>query len=752
MGPIHTNPYANFSIVQATRQQTQLNESEPASDNVLDLTQSEQLSSELTSQTADNTHFLRLQNQQGQDLFLSLERLQSAQIKQLIDDLKSRALDPNNQLKANFNLDEFIQVSGQDVRVGAGQPEVDPYLQKAPIDRATSVIERSNSNPDDAYWSFSNGTSNSLSFQNRTDKPAPWNNHLFVSGDKAFIYQTSSDQRTTPLPNEQKLEITSEQAAEQGLPEELIQQLRTQERQGETPSLRYIPQTEYQQMLKADFNFNGAFSEFQSADQFYSALANTYPERLQALGPDNFRQLSDRIYSYASQSQDTDGQIDVAEMQGLLYALDPEIRMSSNSNTPMQAQTLFQLSQSQFEALPPEQKGNYARAGDGHYVPLSITADQYNSLGANDQAKFTPLGDRFVPLGDNKHGRATILTTRHIMENARHGMLTPEPIEFSFRGVFSDKDRFVRDTSTSMNVKWEQIYPAIDRVLQQQGVLEQNQSLNNNMDVSVQQSGRVKLFEPASGENLTVNGATTTYDEMNRSIADFSNVLTASYAELYPENTPDNRRDFAELLGVEAGQIFDSNGRLDGDKLMKELGDIRNDSDHREYGATGEAGLKGVLIGLLFDPDYQNHDGTRMNVVLDEPIQDLEYLRLAQKLAEAREVDVRFVVVPKDPSLNFRANPQAEMVFIDLNSMQVSYQEGQPSKLSYVSTTIDASGNPVSQPLDKEIKYFGSNERDEVHNRRIRFDQRRNGFQGAYVPLIYNAEGKPLSSIAAGTE
>ena len=93
------------------------------------------------------------------------------------------------------------------------------------------------------------------------------------------------------------------------------------------------------------------------------------------------REIARNIWSYATVGTDCLGKTNIAEMQGLLYVFDKQIKRSSDTNTPMDEEHSF-------------------------VVP-----------GTEDWE--TPIR---VLRGDDRHGQATILTTRHLLAS-----MTEEP-------------------------------------------------------------------------------------------------------------------------------------------------------------------------------------------------------------------------------------------------------------------------------------------------------------------------------------
>jgi hypothetical protein len=129
---------------------------------------------------------------------------------------------------------------------------------------------------------------------------------------------------------------------------------------------------EYREMLVSDFDFSGtieAFLEQPNAEQsFVDAMIERYCGEESESDPAFVAALSSEIWAYATTGADSTGVTDIAQMQGMLRALDSEIVKSSDSNTPM-------------------------------------SEDEFTLPGT----------DYALPEGDGLHGRATILTTRHLL-------------------------------------------------------------------------------------------------------------------------------------------------------------------------------------------------------------------------------------------------------------------------------------------------------------------------------------------------
>jgi len=176
---------------------------------------------------------------------------------------------------------------------------------------------------------------------------------------------------------------------------------------------------EYRNLVVKDFNFNRAIDRFSSLEKFTQGLGRTYPDKAEQLGQATFEALAGEIYSYAKQGRGTQGKTNISEMQAVLYALDPYIRDSSDTNTTMKASS------------PP-------------------TMDAYQQLPKADRSKYVQVGEHCLPLGDGKHGRATTLTTRHIM--AELDLLEPTSIPIDQNKLDGSQNTMLLiDISSSMD-------------------------------------------------------------------------------------------------------------------------------------------------------------------------------------------------------------------------------------------------------------------------------------------------------------
>ncbi|HEY9840931.1 MAG TPA: hypothetical protein V6D23_10775, partial [Candidatus Obscuribacterales bacterium] len=210
--------------------------------------------------------------------------------------------------------------------------------------------------------------------------------------------------------------------------------------------------------------------------------------------------------------------------------------------------------------------------------------------------------------------------------------------------------------------------------------------------------------------------------QMNKKMSDYSQALDEAFKTLCPNGSEKEAKDFAKLMGV-SDQDFDKVfSQADGkyscntEKLMDVIDDqtFASDTDaaQKGYGAGGESGLKGLITTLMFDPQFSADAVAKMdpkptlNVIMDEPEQGLEYLELAKKLAAARGVNVRLVVVPTNvAATELQDNPDKVIGTINLNDLSISPDRttatytmsmlGQPS----VTTTIPLYESETNAPL-----------------------------------------------------
>ena len=422
---------------------------------------------------------------------------------------------------------------------------------------------------------------------------------------------------------------------------------------------------EYHQMLIRDFDYNGAISKFKALggqSAFLNAVLERFPERDKG----ELTIIAGEVWSYATTGMDTKGATDIAQMQGYLYALDPKIKVSSDTNTLM---------------------GKEFNAG----------------------TKEKPL---MLKGGDGKHGRATILTTRHLLSNVTFEQIQPKRVttkETTIFKEFSSRDRFVRDNSPSMEMKWSNeqgndpntIVGGIDKVLGR-GAFDPagtTPSIGRNMDATFGGSSQrqIDISNAPYNPNLDKNERTG-----NGKVIDYSKVLEDAYAKIYPNHSFEDAMAFAGLFKLEskfnaifkkvkadkpkksgdarlksASNVADTY-ELNGAALRAELGDVNPADATKDAG--GESALKTIIATLLYSPQYSDaalekmdpKEKPRLNAVADEAEQSPEYLELAKKLSKTMGIEVRIIATPSSAT---SFNPETDLAIVDLNSMQLVEEE-----------------------------------------------------------------------------
>lgn len=331
----------------------------PATDQVIDLgtTNPEALQTELNTTDA---LFLRM-TVDGQEQFFDISALETPEERQeLIDTLKAHILDDNGQVDPDFNAANFFSTVNGTIQFGGGAQGTE--LTESYVANAEDVVTASNER-EDQVWDAFNGEHETLNAP-ESGKPDEWYRGFVIEGENVSVNRDNVETSIDTLP-------------------------------------------EYREMLVQDFNFNQALNTFTAMGEpagqeaFVASIQQQYPNH--ALSQDDLAELAENIYSYATTGADASnpdglGNTDIAQMQGMLYALDSEIVSTSDSNTNMQAEDI-------------------------------LSADAYNALPDDEKSNYFQLGDSFLPLGDGIHGRATILTTRHLMSNIESRDIEPVSLD-----------------------------------------------------------------------------------------------------------------------------------------------------------------------------------------------------------------------------------------------------------------------------------------------------------------------------------
>lgn len=523
----------------------------------------------------------------------------------VLDKLTRGLFGQDGAVRSGIDPKTYFTLDGDDVVAGAAQETVSISMDTRP---ATDVLTDSNEESNivgdaatdplgekmDQVWYIMNGGRSELR-STTTHKDPSWYNRIvldedLVTGEQTVrIVQSGRDRRKYPVP-----EMTIE---------------------------------EYRQMLIRDFDANGAITKFRDhggQSAFVAAVLARFP----AEDEGTMTVIATEVWSYATTGMDTKGVTNIAQMQGYLYALDPNIRVSSDTNTPMK---------------------NVFNAGTAE-APIMIQA------------------------GDGKHGRATILTTRHLLANVTFTLIEPEritTIKPDTFGGFDDRDRFIRDASPSMTAKWITIQKGIDKILKQ-----------GSFDPTGKTPGvQGKIDGEFGAVQIEIFGASRDNDNVSPSghrwVKDFSRVLEDAYDKIYPEHDKDDALAFLALFQLTDADLADvfkkSFGRNDyallGDELREKIGDVQ--AGNPDEDARGESSLKAIIATLLYDPQYTvdplaPDERPRLNAVADEAEQSIEYLELAQKLSEVMGIEVRILATPTTP-VGFV--PETDLVIIDLKSM-----------------------------------------------------------------------------------
>jgi len=348
-------------------------------------------------------------------------------------------------------------------------------------------------------------------------------------------------------------------------------------------------------------------------ETFRQGLHNRFGDSHE-LGTKGLDWLAQELWSYLHTGAGTDGEVDIGRLQAIVRAVSPDTRETADTNTPF----------------------------DGPAFAVGDT-------------------DQQLSRGDGVFGRATMLSLMHLLGEVTETLIEPPDVGLVPMGAFNDSDRFVHDRSGSMMGSavragpWPDVKQAVDN--------SQGWTATNGMD-----SRTLGTFDI---NDAHINGTKT---------VDIGKALTDAYKVLHPDNTRKDQKAFAALFGLKRGDIFDRSGQLNAAALRRFIGD----GSGIGYGAKGESGLKIILLVLtnpqLLPPGdplrvlLENGSGTpgvdpvRLNVVMDEEEQSLEYLALVQALAKELGVDVRLIAVPTG---KIQGNLLDQLVFIDIDDISI---------------------------------------------------------------------------------
>jgi hypothetical protein len=280
-----------------------------------------------------------------------------------------------------------------------------------------------------------------------------------------------------------------------------------------TGEMEGFPKTkaDFQKLIVKDFNFNGAISKFNAAggeSTFVQEMKNNHPDAVKKMGEENFDLLCKNVFSYAKTGHDLNGKTDIGDMQGMLRQLNPKILDSSDSNTKMAADGVINKT-----AIPKGKEDNYV-----------------------------VIGDKAIPRGDDKYGRATILTTRQLGDSEAANKsdistvnLKPPGTKYDLAINFSDKSSstdFMRKAQTAQqNEKlkdgnWETVVARDFGKNDGRGEMKESAVLAYTKELSSPNSAIAKL-QP--GDKALVTSFVDTND--STSLADL-NALKAKVADL----------------------------------------------------------------------------------------------------------------------------------------------------------------------------------------------------------------------------
>jgi hypothetical protein len=551
---------------------------------IVDLTKVAGVESELTKTTAK----WLLVEVKGERWYIEVGEQRMAAI---LQDLKAHIV-KDGTAQPTFEPTTFFNLDNNTLTFGTAGTETSLAVG---VKEAGNVLEESNARTEDAAWSFLNAGQSALHKEDvkepgeragPQEKPGAWYNYYFIENGVVKAHLSPNDPR-------------SKAAGRKGY-------------QPPTMSL-----AAYREMLKQDFNFGGVVSQCNAAGAGAGGGEKAFVDAILARGNTNVGNSADlaalarEIWSYATTGADTSGKTDIAEMQGLLFALDARIQESSGTNTPMSS-------------------GTFTLRGTG--VKLN--------------------------LGDGRHGRATVLTTRHLLADIKVTARNSRGLETEPRkqgGVsWTPHESFLLDTTVSFG------YP------QRKRVLEEVARLLNLPPYEVKTEATFGEF------NQTVKNTRSRRGRVDRQVKDWRAVLKDAYEYLYGKNpTMKDAVEYAGLFDLKFNEAFDSAGSgahpsLDAEKLMIALGE-----PDVIYGAPGESGLKAVISTLLYNVRYEDRalgakQPEQIDVLMDEGEQGLEYLELAKALARKKKhVQVR--LLPVGPQSTAQDIP-----FIDLATLEIT--------------------------------------------------------------------------------
>jgi len=277
-------------------------------------------------------------------------------------------------------------------RIGPGDP---PSVLEATIANAQEVLSSSNTaarNGADPLWSSTNGSTDQLV---PTNKP------------RQFKAGIELDENGQPVWNDGGASLGYGNA-DMGISFLSMDP-------GDDPAAAVIPAptlADFRARLVADFDFLGGVSGFKERDQGADEFAAAIVRRTLGGDPDlsqmseaakikvlGIELLARNVWSYATRGADLSGKTDIGQMQGMLFTLDAQIALASNSNQEIDETKPFVMGASTNEQGETTVAGLTAAAG---------------RLGLDPEC--VDLSDLTLHEADDVYGRATILQARHLMQ------------------------------------------------------------------------------------------------------------------------------------------------------------------------------------------------------------------------------------------------------------------------------------------------------------------------------------------------
>lgn len=388
-GNIVRNDYVGAKKIDAQK---------PLEDKVIDLSKGDDSTIAAELDTKDAA-FLKVKSGTD-DVYLDLSKLTTKEKTALIATLKDKIM-TYGAVKNAFNPATFFKLSSSGTLTIGNQTNKQTAL-KADVMDAQKVMDKSlekkadGKTYKDEIFVFMNGTTSDVA---KEPRPAEWQNGFQVKKNDKGEYDVSTHVAKA----------------------------------GGGVSKPELTLKDYKQMVKKDFNFNGAVSEIQAAakkevlaaegakasdEGFYSSSykktdgtglldMKTMHQKLETAARNKFidsvvqafdpkhpilsttelKAVAKEVWSYATTGAATDNSIDIAKLQGMLALLDPEMEKTGFNNDMKADQAIDEAA---FDKKSSAEKANYFKVGE-HYAPL----------------------------GDEFHGRSTILQTRHLMESFR---------------------------------------------------------------------------------------------------------------------------------------------------------------------------------------------------------------------------------------------------------------------------------------------------------------------------------------------